>query len=215
MGKPESEVICPKPFEEKVSGYCYSSHGSYKLAAIFSNDQYLVGDTASMNIAVDATQAETDIKSLRVALMMHTRVEAKGVTNEQSTEVTSIMLPGIAKGTSRVDMNCIPVQMKITTKGELQASANGNIVKNTFSLTILGEVDGCVCYSKNPQTSIPVFVYNMHYGPQAVPQMNQMVNNWQPQSYDPYVCQMNSQFRMTSDFKNKLYIDQPVQMPEQ
>ena len=207
--------LMPKPFEKNVSGYCYTSHGNYKLAAMFSNDRYLVGDMALMSIAVDATFGQTDIKCVRCELVMDTSVLAQGRNNVHSTIVQSVMLPGIAKGTARVGPQSIPVQMNIVTKGEYQATATGTLVKNSFYLKIVGEIDGCVCYSEHPQTSIPVYIYNKHFGNQSLPVMNQMVQNWAPQTFDPYVCQMNSNFRMTSTFKNDMFNNQGMEMPIQ
>jgi hypothetical protein len=205
--------LMPKPFEANVSGYCYTSHGNYKLAAVFSNDRYLVGDLAQMSIAVDATRADSDIKNIKCELIMETIVTAQGKTNVHNSVVQSVMLPGLAKGTSRVNENSIPVQLNIMTKGELQATASGTLVKNNFKLRILGEVDGCVCYSDHPQTSLPVWIYNKNFGPQSLPVMNNLIPNWQPQTFNNYVCQMTEGNRMTSDFRNKMMMTQPQEMP--
>lgn len=205
--------LMPKPFEKNVSGYCYTSHGNYKLAAIFSSDKYVVGDRAMMSLAVDATQAETDIKQIKAELVMTTSVLAQGHRNVHSTIVQSVCLPGVMKGFARMNENSIPVEMNIMTKGELQATASGDLVRNSFSLKIVGEVDGCVCYSENPNSSIPVAIYNKHFNTQPMPNMNNLIPNWQPQTYDPYVCEMNSNFRMTSDFKNNMMFNQGVEMP--
>ena len=205
--------LMPKPFEANVSGYCYTSHGNFKLAAVFSNDRYLVGDLAEMSIAVDATRADTDIKNIKCELIMDTFVTAQGKTNNHSTVVQSVMLPGIAKGQARVNENSIPVRLNIMTKGELQATSSGTLVKNNFKLRIMGEVDGCVCYSDHPQTSLPVWIYNKNFGAQSLPVMNNLIPNWQPQTYNQFVCQMTDNNRMTSDFRNKMGYTQPVEMP--
>ena len=205
--------LMPKPFEANVSGYCYTSHGNFKLAAVFSNDRYLVGDVAHMSIAVDATRADTDIKSINCELMMDTIVTAQGKTNVHTSVIQSVRLPGLAKGTAKVNENSIPVQINVMTKGELQATASGTLVKNNFKLRILGEVDGCVCYSDHPQTSLPVWIYNKNYGPQSLPNMNTMIPNWQPQTFNQFVCQMTDTNRMTTDFRNKMGYNQTVEMP--
>ena len=201
--------LMPKPFEADVGGYCFTSHGNFKLAAVFSNDRYLVGDLAQMSIALDATRANTDIKNIKCELIMETIVTAQGKTNVHNSIVESVVLPGIAKGTARVNENSIPVQLNITTKGELQATALGTLVKNKFKLRILGEVDGCVCYSDNPHTSLPVWIYNKNFGPQSLPVMNDLIPNWQPQTFNNYICQMTEGNRMNKDFKNKIKMNQP------
>lgn len=205
--------LMPKPFEANVGGYCYTSHGNFKLAAVFSNDRYLVGDIAQMSIAVDATNADSDIKQLKCELIMETIVTAQGKTNYHNSVIQSISLPGIAKGSAKVNENSIPLQLNIMTKGDLQATASGTLVKNNFKLRIMGEVDGCVYCSEHPQTSLPVWIYNKNYGMQSLPNMNAMVTNWQPQTFNNYVCQMTDNNRMTNDFRNRMMYNQPQEMP--
>ena len=203
----------PPAFEKSVSGYCYTSHGRYRLAAVFSNNQFLVGDQAQMSLAVDATQAETDIKYIRAELLMRTSISAQGRSNINSNVINSVKLPGIIKGTARMNEQSIPISMNVNTMGDLQATSSGRLVNNSFYLRITAEVDGCVCYSETPFSEIPVCVYNKNYGPQSLPTMNQMVPDWAPQTFDPYMCEFNQGNRMTQQFKNDFMFQQNMEMP--
>lgn len=207
--------LSPPPFEKKVSGYCYTSHGKYRLAAVFSNNQFLVGDVAHMSLAVDATQAETNIKMIRAELYMRTSVTAQGRTNVNSDSINTVNLPGIMKGTARVNNDSIPISMMINTMGDMQATSSGKLVTNSFHLRITAEVDGCVCYSDTPFSEILVCVYNKNFGPQSLPAMSQVIPNWQPQTFDPYMCEFNSNNRMTKQFKNDFMFQNNVDMPMQ
>ena len=207
-----SSNLMPEPFDTKVSGYCYTSHGNYKLAAIFTNDRYLVGDKAVISIAIDATSGKTDVKFVSCELIMTTTVTAQGWNNSHNVVMQTQEFAGIPKGTSKMGPDSIPVSMDITTNGEFQATASGTLVKNVFWLKITGKIDGCVCCSKHPQTSIPICIYNKHFGAQSLPVMNQVIPNWAPQTFDPYVCQMNSEYKMSSAFRNGIYGTQAIQM---
>lgn len=190
--------------DREVSGYCYTSHGRYKMAAIFSNNKFIVGDKAVISMAVDASEASSDIKNLKCELMMLTTLRAKGRTGKSIYIVNKLDLGSLEAGSKLVDENSMTVQLDIDTPGELQATASGKIVKNEYFLQFVSEIDGCVCYDENPTNQIKIGVYNKHFGnPSTNP--NYMTGGdipWQPQQMPHYIAQVNDQqFRMNEEFR--------------
>jgi hypothetical protein len=185
-----------------VSGYCYTSHGNYKMAAIFSNDKYIVGDTATMSVAIDAREASTDIKELRCEFVMRTELKANGRHGLSKEKIQVMDLGRVEAGKALIDQNSLTVQFQIRTPGELQASASGRLVKNYFNLQFVADIDGCVCYDQNPKSKIIVGVYNKHFGTPAISGQFMGDVAWNPQQFDPYFAQLNdNQFKMNADFK--------------
>ena len=199
---PGQSNLAPAMVDKSVSGYCYTSHGVYKMCAIFSTNKYIVGDKATVSVAVDAREASTDIKNLKCQLVMRTDIHANGRSGHKDIIIQSIDIGEVKAGSALMDNDSITVQLDITTPGELQASASGDHVKNNFFLQWVAEIDGCVCYDENPTNKIKVGVYNKHYG-MPTPSGNFMGGgNWQPQMFDPYYAQLNNNTRMNAEFKN-------------
>jgi hypothetical protein len=188
--------------EKKVQGYCYTSHGTYKMAAIFSNNKYIVGDTATMSVAVDATEASTDIKELRCEFVMRTELIANGRSGLSKEKIQIIDLGRVEAGKAWVNENSKTVQLQIRTPGEMQASASGRLVRNYFNLQFVADVDGCVCCDQNPKSKVVVGVYNKHFGIPSNPGTFMGDIPWNPQKFDPYFAQLNdNQFKMDANFK--------------
>lgn len=199
---PGQTNIAPAMVDKSVGGYCYTSHGVYKMCAIFSNNKYIVGDKAVVSVAVDAREASTDIKTLKCQLMMRTELYANGHSGFSDKVIQSVDIGHVEAGSALMDNDSITVQLDIRTPGELQATASGDLVKNTFFLQWVAEIDGCVCYDENPTNKIKIGVYNKHYGA-PTPSGNFMGGGaWQPQQFDPYFAQLDSNFRMDANFKN-------------
>lgn len=196
--------IVGTPFDKEVQGYCYTSHGLYKVAAIATTNKFLVGDQATISFAVDASEASTDIKNVKAYLQMKTNLIAKGKTKELRDTIQSFDLGSIENGSKRVDENCMQVTFNIQTPEELQATTSGHLVKNNFFLKIKCEIDGCVCYSESPLVSFPVSIFNKHYGPQTLPDVHNMIPDWNPQTYDPYICEMDGNFQMNAEYRKNI-----------
>jgi sulfur transfer complex TusBCD TusB component (DsrH family) len=196
--------ILATPFDQEVKGYCYTSHGSYKLAAIATTNKYLVGDQATVSFSIDASDASSNITNVKAYLQMKTHLIAKGYQQELKEDIVTIDLGEVESGSKRVDENCMQVTFEIKTPEELQATTSGKLVKNSFFLKIKCEIDGCVCYSESPLVSFPISVFNKHYGPQALPNVLNIIPNWEPQTYDPYICEMDENFKMGKDYRKNM-----------
>lgn len=188
--------------DKEVAGYCYTSHGKYKMASIFSQNKYIVGDQAIVSVAVDASEASTDIENLKCEFVMKTKTVARGHRGESIEKIQVIDLGRVEAGSTRMDQDSITVQLDIRTPGEMQATASGDIVKNVFYLQWVAKVDGCVYCDKNPTNKIKIGVYNKHFGMPSPPANLMEVVPWQPQQLGMYYAQLNDQqFRMDANFK--------------
>lgn len=199
---PGQTNVAPPLYDKDVQGYCYTSHGNYKMCAVFGTDRYIVGDKASLSVAVDASEASTDIKNLKCELVLKTHLHANGRNGHSKEKLQTIHLGRVEAGKALINEDSITVQLDIRTPGELQATASGELVKNNYYLQWVAEVDGCVCYDTNPKNKVLVKVFNKHFG-QPSPANHFMGDQpWQPQTYDPYYAQLNdNQFRMDEAFK--------------
>ena len=188
--------------DKKVQGYCYTSHGTYKMAAIFSNNKYIVGDTATMSVAVDASEASTDIKELRCEFVMRTELKANGRSGFSKEKIQVIGLGRIEAGKALVNEKSKTVSIRIKTPGEMQASASGRLVRNFFNLLFVADIDGCVCCDQNPKSKVVVGVYNKHFGLPTNSGAFMGDIPWNPQQFNPYFAQLNdNQFKMNAEFK--------------
>ena len=101
-----------------------------------------------------------------------------------------------------MDENSISVQLEIKTLGELQATTSGKLVRNTFYLQWVAEIDGFLCYDDNPTNKFKIAVYNKNYS-KPNPSGHFMNGTiWNPQQFDPYFAQLNNNFRINTNFKN-------------
>ena len=181
----------PVMFEEHVKAYGCCSHGKFKLGAVFNEESYISGDTANISLAIDASEATSDVKELKVELLMRTLVRTSGRSRNFKKILTTISLGSLNKGDVRMNQNSISVQLPIQSGGEKKATCIGSLIKNEFEIRVVADIDGCSCCINRPKCKQVVKVVNQHNQPPSMPMANPAFQNWQPNVHQPYACEMN------------------------
>jgi len=192
-----------REFTGKLKGYCYSNLGSFHLNCHFDKDKFIVGDTSSLSIAVDNSQCKSDVKSFRCELVQETRLQTTNNAQHDLVRrmVTSVALPGLPAGARKAGLEALRVLLPIHTPSNLEASSNGNLIRNEFKVIITAEMASCLCNAQ-PSNQIDVKVFNR---PISQVPFQPQVPNWNPTVMSPYVCTIAPQTRMNQDFKNQAY----------
>ena len=207
---PEEINIAPPLLEKNVRGYCFCSHGKYKLKAIFKKNKYLVGNSELISLAVDASEASSDIKNLVCEFFMITTLKANGRSDSSKEILYTCNFEKIKAKSSKKDENCLAVNIEIKPPGEMQASTKSSLISNQFYLSCKAEIDGCVYCDTHPVSEIKVDVFNKYYKNPDLDE-NPFQGDWNPQKFDPYFVELNDdQFKMDENFK-KHYKPMPHQ----
>lgn len=196
-------------FEQNLQGYCYSNLGHLKLNCQFSSNTYKVGDSANLTIGIDAENLKTDIKKINCALIQKITLKAKNETQTKTFTITQINLQGPKSGEKKMGQNSIPVNLPIQTRSEKEASSNGILVQNNFSLEIKTEIDAFLCCSEQPCNEIDVKVFNRNWE-----QEREKVFQGEPTVMDGFVCTITDDYRMTQDFRNVIVMEEGIEYPE-
>lgn len=215
--KGSSTSLTPPMFDQEVKNCFCKSHGKFKLAAIFGTQEMYVGDTIHCSVAVDATQAKTDIRNVKCELVMLTDIKAKGLKVSKVNTIQSLNLGPLKKGYARVAENSFAIDLQVFTPDKLQATSSGTLINNYFEIRVIAVIDGCVCCSSSPNSKSSLNVYNKEEFDfiNDNSTMDSSMNNWKPQTFDPYICQFNSKFKMPEDFENNFIFKNPsaTEMP--
>jgi hypothetical protein len=210
--KQGSMNLAPPMFDKEVKNCCFS-HGRFKLAAIFGKDEIFAGDIVKCSVAVDAREAKTDVRNLKAELVMCTQVKGQHKSQTKEKVLQTLNLGPIKKGMCRLGENSYAIDLQVHTHGELQATSTGYLVKNSFQIRVVAEVDGCVCCSQKPQSCQTVNIYNKvperRLSESAVRSFGG--HGWAPQTFDPYVCQFTSTFKLPENFENNLVLKNPAE----
>lgn len=201
-----------RSYSKKLSGSCYSDLGYFSMNCSFDKDKFIVGDQARLIVAVDNSSCESAVDHITCQLVQTTRIQTKDNRFNTSINkvVSEVKLAGLKEGTKRVGADATLLALPIKTDTEFEASCEGNLIKNEFRILISVEMADCLCMGENPHNEIPVKVFNrpLQYMP-----FQPQVPQWNPTVMNPYVCTIAQESRMTSDFRNQIYIATGVQYP--
>ena len=207
----QSKTNQNRSFRKQIKAYCYTDIGEFDLGCIFQNDSYRVNDTANVLISVDNSKAKVDVKSIECTLWQKTFVKISGGKETQmlTESLSHVSLPGVPAGDIKAGNDSLPLMLPIRTASELEATCNGTLIKNTFSLEVKTVLDACLCCENHPNNQLDVKISNAPYNPMQELQ----VPNWTPQVMNPYVCTITPEYRMTKDFMDNLQINPNQEYP--
>ena len=110
---------------------------------------------------MDSSKAKTDIKDVKVQLVIRPSVRANGrlaricmVLNEQNLGSMQCGDRGVIQMTRSANLN-------IQTEGTLQATCSGKLIENWFETRVVCSIDGYLCYSEHPFCKNTIAVYNV------------------------------------------------------
>lgn len=198
-------------FFKSLKGFCYADLGSVGMRCQFDKDRFIVGDNASMNIEVDATQCKTDISHIHVQLLQVIDIKTSSGSHREhvTNTITSVNLPGIKAGQKRVGLDSIPVVLNIRPQNDEQATTNGSMVQNNYRLQIDAQMDACLCCDQAPSNSTEIKIFNRPHAIPAAPD----IPNFTPQQMSPYVCTVSNDYRLTRELKRDLNLDDETNYP--
>lgn len=197
-----------KSYQKELKGYCYKSLGELKMNCRFEKDKFFAGELALMHFEVDNSHSKSNIKKIKCQLIQNSRygTAARQNIKYKSNVISSTEIPGILAGEARTGQNAFPLQLLIKTAAESQATSTHNLVNNSFVLSISTEMNDCLCCEAEPSTSIDVKVFNR---PPSYYVPFQPAPGWNPQVMSPYVCTISNEYRMTNEFRNQVFNDNP------
>lgn len=208
-----SSGVQSKQYQKNLKGYCYSDLGEFKIMCHFEKDKFFVGENANMSLEIDNSRCKSDVSQIKCQLIQNTKYQTNGKPNLKfkSQVLSETMISGIKSGEMRVGQNAFPIILNVKTQSESQASSNHNLIQNSFSLSISTKMNDCLCCETDPSTSIDVKIFN-----RLLPQSNFVppVPGWNPQVMNPYVCTISNEYRMTSDFKNQIFVNTSGNYPQ-
>lgn len=181
----------PVLFEEHVKAYGCCSHGHFKLGAVFNEESYVSGDTANVSVAIDASEARSNVRDLMVELLMRTNIYASGHSKQFKRILSRVLLGSLKKGEVRMNEDSLNVNLAIKSGGEKKATCIGQLVRNEFEIRVVADIEGCSCCVNRPKCRQVVKVVNQHNQPPSLPMAHPAFANWQPNVHEPYACQMN------------------------
>lgn len=131
---------------KKLTGYCCVELGSFRLSCRYDRDKFVVGENAVMQIEVDNSECKSDVKTIQCSLKQILRVKTSDGSKSdlKTTQITSAVLPGLAKGQKRTGTDAMMVTLPIKTQSELGATSNGNLVENKFMLVIEASMEAAL-----------------------------------------------------------------------
>ena len=196
--------LSPPMFDRDVYGCC-KNLGRFRLVAVFGQDEMLTRDTLPCSVSVDASQAKVDIKNVKCELIMCTNVKTSRKCVDRKKVIQTLHLGPMKRGTTRMDSNSYAIDLQVHTQGH-QATSTGYLIKNSFEVKVTAEVEACVCCSKMPYSKQTVNIYNSgsDVNRASVKQNFSSGSGWTPQTFEPYICQFTSQFRLPDNFENNL-----------
>ena len=159
----------PVMFEEHVKAYGCCSHGKFQLGAVFNEESYVSGDTANVSVAIDASEAKSNVKDLRVELLMRTKIRTTRLSREFKKVLRSVTLGYLQKGETRMDQDSLSVSLPIQSGGEKKATCIGKLVQNEFEIRVVADLEGCSCCVNRPKCKQVVKVVNRHNQPPSLP----------------------------------------------
>lgn len=189
----QKRSLKPVMFEQDVKAYGCCRHGKFRLGAIFNEKSYISGDTGNVSFSIDASEAKSDIKALKVELLMRTKLNAKGRKANLKKILTSVNLGSLKKGETRINENSYNVNLLIKSGGEAQATCIGKLIQNEFEVRVVADIDGCSCCINRPKCKDTVQVVNAHTQPPSLPTTSPAFQNWKPNVFPAFACQMTQQ----------------------
>lgn len=198
---PPSEQI--SDYDKQLRGYCYINIGTYRIHVHLDKDKFVSGDTCSMTIEVDNTDAKRNAKNLKcqlyqVTTLKNTKCSKTDYVNHLLSDET---LAGIPKGESRKGPDAFKVQLPIKTNNELQASCHGKLVTNQFVLVFTTELDACLCCRNHPHKEIEIMIYNK----MVILEPRNPHDNWNPQVISHKVLPLGADTKLTPAMKSQIY----------
>ena len=197
-------------FRKHMKAYCYRDLGEFQLSCLFEKDSFIVNENASVLIGIDNSKGKAKVNKIKCKLVQYIELEAGSHCEKIRKVVTEMELPGIDAGHMRMGQEAIPVLLPIRTQSEKEATCYGSLVRNTFKLQIKTELDACFCCENHPSNDLDVKIFNI---PMIPTHQMPTIPNWQPQTMVPYVATITPEYRMTSEFKNDIEINQNVNYP--
>jgi len=201
-----------RQYSKQLQGYCYSDLGHFDLTCYFDKDKFVVGENSALTIAVDNSNCSSDVNHLKCQLIQIIRLQTSDNVHHDTVRkvLTELMLTGVQRGEKKIGVDAIPIMLPIRTESDNEASSNGNLIRNEFKVSILADMDACICNGEIPHAEIDIKIFNRQPQPYV---FQPQVPNWNPTVMDAFVCTISPQSRMTQDFKNQIYIDPNVQYP--
>ena len=182
------------------------------MTCYFDKDKFVVGENSALTIAVDNSNCSSDVNHLKCQLIQIIRLQTSDNMHHDTVRkvLTELMLTGVQRGEKKIGVDAIPIMLPIRTESDNEASSNGNLIRNEFKVSILADMDACICNGEIPHAEIDIKIFNRQPQPYV---FQPQVPNWNPTVMDAFVCTISPQSRMTQDFKNQIYIDPNVQYP--
>jgi hypothetical protein len=201
-----------KEVVQKLGGYCYEDLGVVRLNCRYDKDMFIVGENVLMHIDVDNSARKSDINNITCSLVQTLKIKMKSSSNSETNTktITSVVLPGLARGRKREGVNSMQVTLPIKTKIDIEATSNGTLVHNKFTLMIEAQMASTPCCDPSPTSELEIKIFNKQFNQVMTPPQ---FPNWNPQVMNPYICSLTPHTRMTQEFKNQMYMDQKIEYP--
>lgn len=190
-------------YEEQVKGYCGTDKGFLRIRSIVDKAEYQVGETAFVQVEVDASQMKAHISAIKCTLRQYITVKGRSHTRHHDKEISRRDVPGVAIGQIYAGADAFRMTMPITTMGPLQSNVSGELVQCHYSLEQLCEVDRCQCCNPDAKSSLQIMVINPPMGAFQLPSIPSNVP-WQPQVMSPQVFAPAAQYAFNDDFRRQL-----------
>jgi hypothetical protein len=146
-----------------LSTWCCVSQGVSHIKCAFERNAYAPGETANILCEVDNSQCKLAVKNLRASLKCRISLQDSAGDHKERTEaVFSRDFDGVAALQSAIGDQrrsySIPLVNNQTHKAFLP-STNGQLIKCTFTLEVLADMEGCTCCAQHPKVEVPVTIF--------------------------------------------------------
>jgi hypothetical protein len=190
-------------YEENVKGYCGTDKGYLRIRSIVEKAEYQVGETANIQVEVDASKMNAHINAIKCTLRQYVTVKGRHHTKHHNMEIGRRDLPGIPIGQIIAGSQAFRLSMPISTMGPFQSNVTGENVQCYYALEQLCEVDRCQCYNPDAKSALNIIVINSPMGAFQLPNIPSNVP-WQPQMMSPQVFSPSAQYAINDDFRKQM-----------